>query len=161
MVGMIFKPAARYPADPRAVFILALSVFSGLTALLVSAAPGSLESLLPVWSIYLWGAILSVGSAVTLAGMARQTVNGIIVEQIGSVMVGSATIFYSIVSILVLGPSAIQIVGIVLAWGVACFIRWAQLQALIKDGMKRAEKIHFLQRLEDEISERNERRGVH
>lgn len=157
---MIFKPAARYPADPRAVFILALSVFTGLTALALDAAPNSLNAVLPYWGVVLWGILLASGSAITLAGMARQTVNGIITEQIGSVMVGVTTIYYSVLAILEIGPSALQVVGIILAWGLACLIRWAQLQALLHDGMRRASKIRFLESLEDEIRDRQMREHV-
>ena len=154
---MIFKPAARYPADPRAVFILALSVFSGLTALALDAAPDSLNSVLPRWGVVLWGALLAIGSAVTLWGMARQTISGILTEQIGSVMVAVTTIYYAVIAIYLVGPSVIQTVGIVLAWGLACGARWFQLRALIKDGVKRAAKIRFLESLEDEIRERQAR----
>ena len=125
------QPAARYPADPRAVFILALSVFSGLTALTLEAAPNTLEALLPNWGVVLWAVLLTLGSVVTLVGMVRQTLNGIIAEQVGSVMVGATTVFYSVLVIVVVGRNAIQTVGIILAWGLACFLRWLQLQLLI------------------------------
>jgi len=135
---MIIKPANRYPADPRAVFILALSVFSGLTALALETAPGSLESVLPSWAVTIWGALLSLGSLLTLAGMARQTANGIITEQVGSVMVGVTTIYYSIIALLIVGTEAVQTVGIVLAWGAACLLRWAQLQVSINQAAAEA-----------------------
>lgn len=135
---LFFKPAARYPADPRAVFILALSVFGGLTALLLDAAPDTLNSVLPHWSVLIWGILLTAGSALTLFGMARQTVSGIILEQVGSVIVGSSTLYYSLIALAVVGPNALQSLIIVAAWGVACFIRWIQLQALISDGQRKA-----------------------
>lgn len=158
MDRMIFKPAARYPADPRAVFILAISVFSGITALALRAGPGSLEEVLPRWAVFTWGVLLVLGSVITLIGMAFQTIEGIITEQIGSVIVGVTTGFYSAVAIAELGPGAIQTVGIILAWGVACFVRWAQLQILISNGIKRAQKRDFLDRLEIEIQSRVEQR---
>lgn len=127
----VFKPAARYPADPRAVFILALSVFSGATALALEAAPESLESLLPHWAVIVWGVLLMAGSSLTLLGMARQTDWGIIAEQVGSVMVGATTVYYSIIALWQVGPNVLQNVGIIMAWGLACFVRWAQLQALV------------------------------
>jgi hypothetical protein len=133
-----FKPAARYPADPRAVFILALSVFSGLTAIALGAAPDTLNALLPAWGVTAWAIMLTLGSAVTLVGMAFQTVVGILVEQIGSVAVGVATIFYAVLGFWILGWDALQVVGIVLAWGLACFVRWIQLQALIHAGEAQA-----------------------
>lgn len=164
---MIFKPAARYPADPRAVFVLALSVFSGLTAFVLGAAPESLESLLPEWALYVWGGTLALGSGVALAGMAFQSVNGIITEQIGNAMVAAATIFYSLIVFWIVGPSAIQSVGIILAWGLACALRWVQLQLLIRSAVARQRKQEIIatvyaeieKRAADEIARRQNRPG--
>ena len=124
------------------MFILALSVFSGVTALAVEAAPRSLSALLPEWGLTLWSMCLVLGSATTLIGMLFQSVNGIITEQIGSVMVGVATIFYATIALWFAGVDAIQTVGIILAWGLACLIRWAQLQALLKDIYRKALESH-------------------
>lgn len=154
---MIFKPAARYPADPRAVFILVLSVFSGLTALALDAAPASLSALLPTWAVIGWGILLALGSAVTLAGMLRQTVNGIIVEQVGSIMVAATTIFYAGIAFWQLGADALQGVGIILAWGLSCIVRWVQLQVLINSTVARAAKVQFLERLDHDLAERAQR----
>jgi hypothetical protein len=151
-----FKPAARYPADPRAVFILALSVFSGLTAVALGAAPDTLESLLPEWAVLAWGILLTVGSAITLTGMAFQSLNGILIEQIGSVVVGVATLYYSGLAFYLVGADAAQTVGIVAAWGLACFVRWIQLQALIADGEARAVENAIVRRIEDEYIKRTE-----
>lgn len=150
---MIFKPAARYPADPRAVFILAVSAFSGLTALALSAAPESLEAVLPRWGVLVWGALLSLGSVVTLAGMARQTVNGIITEQVGSVMVGVTTLYWSILALSVVGVSVVQDVAIILAWGLACLWRWGQLQALINTSHRKGERQKALAEAVESIRE--------
>ena len=133
---MILHPAARYPADPRAVFVLALSVFTGVVALALQAAPDSLASFLPSWAVALWGSILVAGSAIALLGMASQTVNGISTEQVGSVMVGVSTLFYSILAVSHVGDDAVQAVGIIAAWGIACLIRWGQLQVLINTAYK-------------------------
>lgn len=158
--AMIFKPAARYPADPRAVFILALSVFAGLTALALRVGPQSLEALLPKWGVITWGIILTLGSATTLVGMMFQTVNGIITEQVGSVMVGAAVLFYSGLALIVVGPSTLPSVGIVLGWGVACLMRWAQLQALIHNALLRQHKINVLMALFSDIEEHERERLI-
>ena len=158
MESMIFKPAARYPADPRAVFILALSVFTGLTALALDAAPESLDSLLPKWGVYVWGITLVIGSAITLCGMAFQSLNGIIAEQIGSVMVGATTVFYSGLAFWVVGLDALQNVGIILAWGLSCLVRWGQLQVLINNAYRRQIKQEVLAKVYAEIEAR---RGEH
>lgn len=157
MEPMIFKPAARYPADPRAVFILALSVFSGITALALDAAPDSLHAVLPSWAVTTWGILLALGSAITLFGMARQTVNGIIIEQVGCVTVAATTVFYSGVVLWVFGLDAVQSIGIILAWGLSCGVRWIQLQYLINNAALRAKNMAFLEALEAQISARNDR----
>lgn len=111
--------------------MLALSVFTGVVAVALGASPDSLGALLPPWAVHLWAIILVVGSGVTLAGLPLQNINGIIIEQIGSVMVAASTLFYAILAFSFVGAGALQSVGIVAAWGVACAIRWFQLQALI------------------------------
>lgn len=133
---MIFKPAARYPADPRVVIILALSILSGVATVAMQAAPASLAAVLPEWAVMAWGALLWIGSAITLAGISRNTLNGVIMEQIGSIMVAATTIFVSVVALKVNGPSSLSVTGIVLAWGIACIFRWTQLQALINSAYK-------------------------
>lgn len=63
--------------------------------------------------------------------MAFQNLNGIIAEQVGSVIVGATTVFYSGLAFWTLGSDALQPVGVILAWGLSCFARWIQLQVLI------------------------------
>jgi hypothetical protein len=157
MILMIFKPAARYPADPRAVFILALSVFSGATTLALKAAPESLEAVLPQWGVVTWSVMLTLGSLLSLVGMAFQSLNGIVLEQIGSVVVGATTVFYSTLALYVIGPQAFQTVGIILAWGLACFVRWIQLQVLIHSAIKRQQKMAILEQVNAEIEAREAR----
>lgn len=146
--GSIFQPAARYPADPRAVFILALSVFSGLVALTVEAAPPTLEATLPRWGVIIWGILLCGGSAITLLGMARPTLNGILIEQVGSITVSATTLFYSTLAFVIIGMSALQSVGIIMAWGLSCIIRWIQLQALLVDSFRKGKIINYEKALE-------------
>lgn len=127
----VFKPAARYPSDPRAVFMLAFSVFVGITAVALTAGPETLNALMPHWAVVFWGVLLTIGSATTLAGMAKQNDSGVLLEQVGSVTVGVTTVFYSVLAILVVGIDAIQSIGIIASWGISCFIRWIQLQAFV------------------------------
>lgn len=154
MRGMIIKPAARYPADPRAVFILALSVFIGLTALALDESPNTLQIVMPNWAVIVWATALTVGSLITLIGMYFQTIEGIIAEQIGSAMVAGTTIFYSVVVLMMVGLSGMQTIGIILAWGLACCLRWFQLQVLIRDGIRRAQRNEFLRHVDDELERR-------
>lgn len=148
----IIQPAVRYPADPRAVFILALSVFSGISTLIAREGPDSIEALLPHWGVVTWAVTLGLGSFMALLGLARDTDWGIVTEQVGCVMVGVATTFYSILVLMVVGPSATPAVSIILGWGLACFLRWLQLQLLIHQHIEE----RFRSQIEDQILNAND-----
>lgn len=139
MVDMIFKPAARYPADPRVIFILALSVFSGITAFALEAGPETLNALLPRWGVVLWGVLLTLGSLATLIGMTMQNRDGVLLEQGGSATIAATTLFYSALGVWVAGPAAIQVIGVIFAWGLACGFRWVQLQVLLVQSYHRQQ----------------------
>ena len=136
---MIFKPASRYPVDPRASFMLALSVMSGVSSLAVAEAPGSLQAAMPEWAVLIWGVLLIVGAATALIGMLFKGVGGVIIEQVGNMTVAATATFYAAVAIIVVGATAVFPAGIIGAWGVACFVRWLQLQMLI-DSAYRTER---------------------
>lgn len=133
---MIFKPASRYPVDPRATFMLALSVMSGVSALIVAETPDSLRSAMPDWSVVIWGILLVLGSALALGGMLFKTLSGVIIEQVGNMTVAVTAIFYASLAVYVVGTAAIFPAGLIGAWGIACFVRWAQLQMLINSAYR-------------------------
>jgi hypothetical protein len=139
---LVFLPAARYPADPRAIFVLAASVLAGITAIAIQSTPPSLEALLPRWGVVLWGIFLVFGSALTLFGMSRQGLNGIQLEQIGSTILGIATVYYATLVLFSVGTPALMPVGLTLSWGLACLLRAAQLQALLGRAIRAVENEH-------------------
>ncbi len=132
LVRSFRTPAARYPADPRAVFILALSVVSGVPLVFADATPGSIEEQLdPAW-VVIWGVMLTAGALTTLIGTLKPNVNGIILEQIGSVAVGGASAIYGGAIFAQVGIAGSVPAAIILGFGISCFWRWGQLQALIR-----------------------------
>lgn len=128
---MIFKPAAREPVDPRAVFILVASAMAGCLAIALGAAPDSLGAVLPGWGVKVWSVAVVVGSVTTLVGMAKAGVTGIVTEQVGSALIAGSTLLYSWIAFGHVGHDALQSVGIVTAWGAACGLRWIQLYLLL------------------------------
>lgn len=138
MPHRFLTPASRYPPDPRAVFILSLCVVAGIPLVLGVSKPQSIEELMPAWVVVVWGFNLVAGSVATLIGMSLRTATGILMEQVGSVWVGAATLFYGTAIILVGGWAAGAAAAIVFGWGLSCFFRWAQLQALINTAVQEA-----------------------
>jgi hypothetical protein len=63
-------------------------------------------------------------------------------------------VFYSTVIFYTVGPQSVQTVGIIAAWGLACFVRWIQLQVLLHNGVKRAQKQEYLAKISEEIESR-------
>lgn len=133
-------PAARYPADPRAVFVLFLCVFSGIPLALGHATPGTINEQLKNYQVVIWGLLLVLGASCTLLGTFNQSVNGIITEQVGSIAVGGACIIYASAIWGQLGAVGTVPALIVGAFGAACWWRWGQLQALLIMSERTASK---------------------
>lgn len=140
-------PAVRYPPDPRALFVLLLCVIVGVPLVFANATPGTVASQLPAPAVVAWGVMLSGGSLLTLVGAIRQTVNGVIAEQVGSVALGFACLIYG-------GAiwAAVQWAGsvpmfIVIAFGLASLVRYFQLRAYLH------AVEHLAQDLRDEAAE--------
>src|SRR4051794_14835141 len=113
-------PASRYPPDPRAIFILSLCVVAGIPLALGGGKPQSIEALMPAWVVVVWGFNLVAGAVTTLIGMGLRTATGILLEQVGSVWVGAATVFYGTAIVLVGGQAAAFGAAIVFGWGISC-----------------------------------------
>lgn len=126
------NPAARYPSDPRAVFILVLCIVSGIPLIFDQSNSPSLDSFLSAAAVKSWGIVLVFGSLVTLYGMARQTRDGVLLEQVGSIIVGAGTILYGGFTFFYSDMDLTPATAITLGFGLSCFWRWGQLQSLVK-----------------------------
>lgn len=139
-------PAARYPADPRAIFVLSLCIVAGVPLAFADATPGSIAAQLDrVW-VVIWGVMLTLGALTTLVGTAKPNADGIILEQIGSVAVGGATVVYAGAILTQVHLAGSVPAAIVLGWGLSCFWRWGQLQALLTQAERAASESRDEQR---------------
>lgn len=89
-------PAARYPADPRVVFMLAAIGISGIAYLFGNPPPGTIEAQLDRGWIIAWAIALGLGGPVCLVGTFKLDPDGILLEQIGCALVFGATAIYAI-----------------------------------------------------------------
>jgi hypothetical protein len=125
-------PAVRYPPDPRALFMLVLCVIVGVPLAFGIVTPGSISAQLAAPAVVAWGVMLSGGALLTLIGTARQSVNGVIAEQVGSVALAFACLIYAgaiWASVRWLGAVPI---ALVLGLGLASGLRYFQLRAYLR-----------------------------
>lgn len=117
---------------PFEVFLLTMCAVSGVPLAFGAPRPGSINSQLPEALAVGWGITLALGSVTALAGIWwRNRVSGIILEQIGLVAVGWAAIIYGAAAVIFAGWSAALPASLVLGFGVACLVRWRQLQKIL------------------------------
>lgn len=145
----ITHASTRHPFE---VFLLVLSIVSGLPVMLGNVTPGSVAEALSPWAQKAWGAGLTVGAVVCLLGvlMTRPnpravtvSVTGMVIEQVGLVMVGGACLVYAAALVGYVGRGAGVSAAIVLAYGASCLWRWHQIQRLLlleRDLRKRDEE---------------------
>ena len=129
---------ARHPFE---LFMLVVCLFAGIPTIADGPpAPQSIEALLPQLLVLGWGISLSVGAFIALLGIFLfGAATGIILEQVGLVMVGTACVFYGIAIWIVIGVTGAVSGGIVFGFGCACLWRWRQLQKLVNAAVAMSE----------------------
>lgn len=140
-------PAVRYPPDPRALFLLILLVIVGVPLIFANATPGTIASQLDAPWVVAWGVMLSGGSALSLLGAVRQTPNGVIAEEVGSVALGFACLIYGCAIWGKVGWAGSVPMGILLALGVASIVRYFQLRAYLRNVERQAQQIRDVEAL--------------
>jgi hypothetical protein len=122
--GWPHRIARRIPAvileQPWALFVMGLCVISGMTTFL-GPAPGSIETTLPRFVVYLWSGTLVAGASAGLVGLLRPNLRR--VELAGLVWLGTAAIVYGATIMLRFGLGGIVPGSIVLGFGAAALVR--------------------------------------
>lgn len=132
------------PPSPRHtshVFLLALCVFSSLPTLFGQAkAPGSIEATLPFPLVVAWAMLLTAGAIVSLTGVYwRHRLTGLLIEQMGMLFVSVATLYYTGILVSITKIDGLQNSAIVFGFGVACAIRYRQIQKYF-NGVKKVRQ---------------------
>lgn len=133
--------AVRYPPDPRALFVLLMCVVSGVPLVFANATPQSILAQMDDVTIVAWGVMLTGGSLLTLTGMLRQTVNGVIIEQIGSVALGFACVIFACAIWGYVQWRGSVTMFLVFGLGVASLWRYGQLAAYLRGAEQAAQEI--------------------
>ena len=124
---------------PYEVYLLGWALAASVPAAFgVQPPPRSVVDQMPDWAARSWAITLMIGCIVALTGLSwrrpratRLSVTGLTLEQVGLVIVGCATVFYSAAALLGVGWSALPPVGVVFAFGLASFAQaWKIERAL-------------------------------
>lgn len=141
IVRSFSAPAVRYPPDPRALFVLAMCVVSGVPLIFANATPQSIVAQLEAPYIVAWGIMLTGGAGLTLVGALRQSVNGVIAEQVGSVALGFACVIFAFAIYGFVRWEGAIVMLLLFGFGLASIWRWGQLQAYLNGIEKIAEAV--------------------
>ena len=134
MASVTQEPRSHLSTSRNALVICFLVILfvSGIPLLLGNSPPSSISRTLPFPIGILWGFALTLGSLMALLGTFWKNLSvGIALEQIGVVASGSAALVYSVALVVMNGVHAMPAAGFACGYGIACFVRWAQLQRFI------------------------------
>lgn len=118
---------------PFEIYLLYLTLLTSLPTLLgITPRPGSIEHAMPGWLQLAWSVTLTLGAANALGGiyLPRRDI-GLIMEQLGLALVGTAAVIYFIVAIVDNGVDALQPLAIVGGFGAACLKRAWDIQSQV------------------------------
>lgn len=78
------------------IFLMVLCLISAIPIIFGAVpAPGSIDATMPQWAVFAWSVVLALGALVVLVSfLFKDRVTGMIVEQFGSVCLGSAAALY-------------------------------------------------------------------
>lgn len=83
--------------NPDTVFVTTLLLVAGIGLLVAGVEPGSVQDLVPGWVAKVWAVIMSIAAALTLSGaMWPRYVSGLLIEGVGRVMLGPASLAYAV-----------------------------------------------------------------
>lgn len=141
----------RFPrvSDAFEILIAWLCLVSGVPMMIGHAQPNSVIALLPEWLVRVWGINLALGGLLILLGYgawrhrARTVVHGelgLSVEQAGLCLLGSGTLVFGVIIILVAGWAGTLPAGTYLVFTAACLFRYVEIND-IKRGLN-VIKVH-------------------
>lgn len=125
--------------NPFQVYLLAFALLSSLPATLgFTTPPATVVSAIGPQPARVWVTLLVFGSTTALVGMvwprrvALVPVNGLLLEQVGLVIVGCATVFYTLVAITAGGWATLPPLVTLLGFGAASFVQAWRIQKVIR-----------------------------
>lgn len=127
---------------PFQLFMLAASTFYGVGGLLTrNVRPGTIQEAIGAGGTVVWQLFLAIGSAAALAGIFwRVRGVGLLLEGLGCLSAGTATLFYAVIALATVGPSAALSTCVLVGFGSACVVRAWQLNRVLNRAVKEQDR---------------------
>lgn len=128
------KPTARLILESSETFVALLCTLSSTAYLSGAPPPKSIDTLLPVWLRFAWGAYLFVGGILTIVGL----VTGLRwTEKAGLLLLAGSATAYAVAALALGGLAAAFPAGVTLAFALAFGVRASsRLQAAARKALR-------------------------
>lgn len=122
------------PRNPLAIYLLILTLISGLGTAFGVPSSGSIESELPEYLARAWGIILFFGSAATLLGIFWQgdVRTGLVLKRVGTFTLTVASLVYGTVLLVAAQMDAALAAGMVYGFSAACALQFLKINRRIQ-----------------------------
>jgi hypothetical protein len=143
---------------PYAVWVAIICVLSGASIVIGGPQPASLDAQLPRHFVYVWGWLLLVGGGMLVAAnIIGDLLLAMLVERLGSVLLGGMCAVYSIAAFTYAGSIATFPASLAAAFGAAAFWRVAQITLLLRH--YRTVLVQMQQRRDEQRRDRQQLRN--
>jgi hypothetical protein len=122
---------------PFELYIAGLALLTAIPLVVGQPAPQTINALLPLWLVKVWGVELAVGAGLVVAGLLRPRSR---LERLGHSLLAPAAMTYGAAIVTVLGVTGVLAGGIVIAFGIACMTR-AYVLRLAEDVISQALRL--------------------
>jgi hypothetical protein len=102
------------------LFLASLTLIVGVVDVVAGAAPTSVDAFLPEIGVRLWGAMLAIGSGMTLYGLIRNRWHA---ERYGLLLLCYPAFAYAVALLWYAWPQAVLSAGFTAGFGIACAAR--------------------------------------
>ena len=121
------------PRNPLAIYLLVLTLLSGISTVVGVPTSGSIEAELPTSLAKAWGTMLVLGSGASLLGVfwLGDVRTGLVVKRFGMFTLTVAAFVYGVVLIIAAGMDAAYVTGIIFGFGLATLLQWRKINRRI------------------------------
>ena len=121
------------PRNPLAIYLLVLTLMSGIITTFGGTTSGTVEAELPTYLAHIWGLMLTFGASCSLLGIFWQgdVRSGLLLKRVGMLTLTVGAFVYGTVLLFAAHLAAAYIAGLVYGFGLACALQFAKINRRI------------------------------